>query len=311
MQIIKLRLAAFTLLLSAYYAVGRSLPIRRAIKCNGHEELCNRSYGNTTFLGSHDSFAFSRSPFALSRTQEVDIPTQLKLGVRMLQAQGRMNGKTLHFCHTSCSLFDGGPVEDYLKKVKTFLDNNHNEVLTFIFTNPENASISKIWEPAFLNSGIAQYLYTPPTPLPNRTTWPTLSYLIQTNKRLVTFIDKNPSTDRGIGGSLLPQFDLVWEDPYSSTDDTFPCSVDRSTGTLKPEQKLNMINHNLNAMILPGVLMSDVLNAHRINGVDSIVKHASGCAKFAAGNAPNFVMVDYVHLGEGVKAVDRLNGFKS
>jgi len=72
-----------------------------------------------------------------------------------------------------------------------------------------------------------------------------------------------------------------------------------------------MINHNLNAMILPGVLMSDVLNAHRINGVDSIVKHANGCAKFAAGNAPNFVMVDYVHLGEGVKAVDRLNGFKS
>jgi len=27
--------------------------------CSGHAELCNRKYGNTTLLGSHDSFAFS------------------------------------------------------------------------------------------------------------------------------------------------------------------------------------------------------------------------------------------------------------
>jgi len=36
----------------------------RAQLCNGHSELCERKYGNTTFLGSHDSFAFSGNPFA-------------------------------------------------------------------------------------------------------------------------------------------------------------------------------------------------------------------------------------------------------
>ena len=77
--------------------------LSRATVCNGHTELCSRSYGNVTFLGSHDSFAFSKDPFAraalsfllsafmtkiaVARDQEVDIPSQLSLGVRLLQAQ--------------------------------------------------------------------------------------------------------------------------------------------------------------------------------------------------------------------------------
>lgn len=32
--------------------------------CNGHAELCDRKYGNVTFLGAHDSFAFSPNPIA-------------------------------------------------------------------------------------------------------------------------------------------------------------------------------------------------------------------------------------------------------
>ena len=32
--------------------------------CNGHPALCNRKYGNTTFLGAHDSFAVSSNPLA-------------------------------------------------------------------------------------------------------------------------------------------------------------------------------------------------------------------------------------------------------
>jgi hypothetical protein len=35
---------------------------KRATVCNGHAELCNRSYGNVTYFGSHDSFAFSKDP---------------------------------------------------------------------------------------------------------------------------------------------------------------------------------------------------------------------------------------------------------
>ncbi|KAJ3862515.1 hypothetical protein EV359DRAFT_45003, partial [Lentinula novae-zelandiae] len=41
--------------------------------CNGHAELCTRPYGNTTFLGSHDSYAFSSDPFARKLLQIVEI----------------------------------------------------------------------------------------------------------------------------------------------------------------------------------------------------------------------------------------------
>lgn len=32
-------------------------PDRRATVCNGHSELCGRSFGNVTFVGAHDSYA--------------------------------------------------------------------------------------------------------------------------------------------------------------------------------------------------------------------------------------------------------------
>jgi len=99
-----LRLAALTL--SALFisnVFSRAIPLAKRSEqlCNGHAELCERKYGNTTFVGAHDSFAHSLNPFALARTQEVDVTTQLRLGVRLLQAQAHMNGKNLHFCHTS------------------------------------------------------------------------------------------------------------------------------------------------------------------------------------------------------------------
>jgi hypothetical protein len=36
----------------------------RATVCNGRAELCDRRYGNTTFLTAHNSFAFSSNPLA-------------------------------------------------------------------------------------------------------------------------------------------------------------------------------------------------------------------------------------------------------
>ena len=60
-------------------------------------------------------------------------------------------------------LFDGGTVEAYLNRVKTFLDANPNEVLTLIFTNPEGASLKDVWDPAFQQSGVASFAYVPPS----------------------------------------------------------------------------------------------------------------------------------------------------
>lgn len=283
--------------------------MKRATVCNGHAELCNRSYGNITHLGSHDSFAFSDDPLALARDQETDIPSQLGLGVRLLQAQSHMNNGVLHFCHTSCELFDGGTVQDYLTTVRTFLDANPNEVITFIFTNPENVSLPDVWAPAFEASGIAELAYIPPVVPVKQSDWPTLGELIDSGKRVVAFLDFGAETDRSVS-YILPEFEMVWETPFSVTDPTFPCSVDRIQGPLATTDHMYMINHSLDINVFDlGIFISDPEDAPTTNGVTSILANANGCAPLSAGRAPNFVLLDFVNLGQGWQAVDQLNGF--
>ncbi|KAF9260274.1 PLC-like phosphodiesterase [Marasmius fiardii PR-910] len=280
---------------------------KRTTVCNGHAELCARSYGNVTYLGSHDSFAFSEDPLALARDQEVDIPSQLALGVRFLQAQAHMKDGQLHFCHTDCILFDGGLVVDYLKKVKAFLDSNPNEVITLLFTNPEGVSITDVWKPAFDNAGITSLAFVPPHQPMTRFEWPTLGELIDSGKRVIVFLDAG--AENGGVDFILPEFTMIWEPPFSSTDKTFPCRVDRIEGPLSPPEHMYMLNHNLNVNLFDsGVLISDRPEAPTTNGVASITADANGCRPLADGLPPNFVMLDYVNIGKGLEAVNQLNG---
>ncbi|KAF9003878.1 PLC-like phosphodiesterase [Cyathus striatus] len=293
-------------------SLGARVPAKRASVCNGHAELCSRQYSNITVIGAHDSFAFSKDPLALARDQQVDIPTQLGLGVRLLQAQSHLNNGVIHFCHTSCALFDGGTVQDYLSTVKTFLDANPNEVLTFIFTNPEGLSVSDVWKPAFDNSGITPLAYVPPTVPMKQSDWPTLGDMIDSGKRVVVFLDSGADTSQV--DFILPEFEMIWETPFSVTDPSFPCSVDRTSGPLATSDHTYMINHSLNKNILPigdGVLVSDPLDAPTTNGVASILANVQGCLPLGSNRNPQFLLLDYVDIGQAFQAANQLNGLSS
>ncbi|KAJ7744741.1 PLC-like phosphodiesterase [Mycena maculata] len=295
---------------AATLALAATLPVKRATVCNGHAELCTRLYSNVTYAGAHDSFAFSSDPLALARDQEVDVPTQLSLGIRLLQGQAHMSGSELHFCHTSCDLFDGGSVQDYLTNVKTFLDANPNEVLTLLFTNPEGANVSTVWKPAFDAAGISDLAYVPSSLPVAQGDWPTLGSMIDSGKRVVVFLDAGADGADQVD-FILPEFQMIWETPFSVTDPTFPCSVDRINGPLSTEDHMYMINQSLNKNIIPvgaGVIVSDPLDAATTNGVDSILVNANGCAPLGANRNPSFVLMDFVNLGDGFTAVDQLNG---
>ena len=92
---------AFFAVILASVAGALPLMAKRATVCNGRAELCGRSYGNITFIGSHNSYAVDTDILDLSRNQKVDVISQLNLGVRLLQAQSHMREGKLHFCHTS------------------------------------------------------------------------------------------------------------------------------------------------------------------------------------------------------------------
>ncbi|KAJ7184836.1 PLC-like phosphodiesterase [Mycena filopes] len=291
-----LPLQLWALVSAAATALAVGTPTRRATVCNGRPEFCSRLYSNVTYVGAHDSFAFSKDPFALARDQEVNITAQLELGIRLLQAQSHMNSNNvLHFCHTSCALFDGGSVLSYLKIVKTWLDKNPNEVLTLLFTNPE---------------GISNLTYIPPSLPVKQSDWPTLGSMIESGKRVAIFMDAQADgadpTD-----IILPEFSMVWETPFSVTNASFPCSVNRIHGPLATEDHMYMINHSLNKNIIPigeGVIITDPLDAPTTNGVPSILANANGCAPLGGNRAPWVVLLDYVNIGAGFEAADILNG---
>ncbi|KII84963.1 hypothetical protein PLICRDRAFT_349496 [Plicaturopsis crispa FD-325 SS-3] len=296
---------------AATYASAAVLPARDATVCNGHAELCDRSYGNITFFGAHDSFAFSSDPLALARDQEVNITQQLNLGVRLLQAQAHNHSDTINFCHTSCALFNGGTVADYLAEVKTWLDANPNEVLTLLFTNPDGASLPGQWDPAFKSAGIDAMAYVPPSTPMKQSDWPTLGELINSGKRVVVFLDAGADgSDGGTVPYIQQEFPNIWETPFSVTDASFPCSVDRTAGPLPNDEHMYMINHSLNTNLLgTGIITSDPEDAPTTNGLESIFAHANNCTQFADGRAPNFILMDFVNIGQGAQAADTLNGF--
>lgn len=91
---------------------------------------------------------------------------------------------------------------------------------------------------------------------------------------------------------------------------------------------MNMINHNLNTKVFGSddVLIPDYADIDTTNSVDSCVSHPhspytlltrissiladnNGCKGLAGNVNANFVMLDFVNKGEGLKAVDQLNGF--
>ncbi|KIJ54062.1 hypothetical protein M422DRAFT_25035 [Sphaerobolus stellatus SS14] len=298
-------------LLSATLGFGLAVPAKRATVCNGHPELCTRSYGNVTFAGAHDSFASSTDPLALAADQEIDITAQLNSGIRLLQAQSHVENGVLHFCHTSCALFDGGTVAAYLATVKSWLDSNPNEVLTLLFTNPESQSVQTVWDPLFKGAGIDQLALVPSTsPAPiKQSDWPTLGDMIDSGKRVVVFLDAG--ADETTVPYILDEFQFVWETPFDSTDATFPCSVDRiNTDNLAQTDHLALINHFLDQDIF-GIDIPNKGKASTTNGIASISANAAGCAPLNAGRNPNFVLMDWVDIGAPIAAIDQLNGFAS
>jgi hypothetical protein len=69
-----------------------------------------------------------------------------------------------------------------------------------------------------------------------------------------------------------------------------------------------LINHNLNTEIF-GNLVPDYIQAPTTNSVASILANSNGCSPYSGGKAPNFVLLDFIDVGQGMQAVDILNGF--
>ncbi|KAG0223944.1 PLC-like phosphodiesterase [Mortierella sp. GBAus27b] len=269
--------------------------------CNGYAELCSKPYDKVAYPTTHNSYAFN-PPGGLATNQHNDIPTQLKDGIRAFMLDGYAssgNPNEIQLCHTACALLDAGPASKTLGQIKSFLDANPNEVVTIIW---ENAGLKPaLYKTVYAAAGVEKYSYAPVT---GNATWPTLSQMISSGKRLVSFLDTGADASVPY---LMPEFSYVFETPYSiPKDSAYPCTIDRPKNQ---RRSLYVLNHFVYGAFGSGDQKIEIPQpgaADKTNGAD-LTAHVKDC-QATLKQMPNFVTVDFYDKGVLLQTVANVNG---
>ncbi|KAF2112318.1 PLC-like phosphodiesterase [Lophiotrema nucula] len=293
--------------------------------CNNSPSLCTKPYDMVTYLGAHDSpfLRDATTGYSSFGNQLFSTTTQLDAGVRLLSGQVHRKDGQLHMCHTSCAMFDAGPLRDWLEEVKRWMDANPTDIVTLILVNSDNVS-AKEFADVYTAADIARFAYVPlsldaPPPPSNETvrTWPTLNEMIDKNQRLVNFVAPL-KPDAGVAPFLMDQWTFTWENTYQVTSpDSFNCAPDRpsNTSSIKAYQdsgRLFMMNHFLYWQQAFGIQVPDIRNINATNSWDgpgALGQHFMRCAN-ELQRMPNYVLVDFFNVGPATNVIDIFNGVK-
>ena len=260
-------------------------------QCNGSPDLCPKQYNEVAYLTTHNAFN-SDEDGLLFPNQTYNIASQLDDGVRglMIDVYDYFGTPTAYH-----SIFALGtiPLSDIFNDIKTFLDNNPDEVVTIIL---ECYVTANDIEGEINQSGLSNYLYT------HNLVWPTLQNMIDDNNRLVIFSDVDDAS------SSQSWYHYVWdyavETHYSvNAINDFTCDFNRG----EPINDLFIFNHFVTDANLGYGLYNE---SNDVNANPFFINRALDC-QTQTNKFPNFVTVDYYELGDGLAVVDQLNGVTS
>ena len=260
-------------------------------QCNGSPDLCPKQYNEVAYLTTHNAFN-SDEDGLLFPNQTYNIASQLDDGVRglMIDVYDYFGTPTAYH-----SIFALGtiPLSDIFNDIKTFLDNNPDEVVTIIL---ECYVTANDIEGEINQSGLSNYLYT------HNLVWPTLQNMIDDNNRLVIFSDVDDAS------SSQSWYHYVWdyavETHYSvNAINDFTCDFNRG----EPINDLFIFNHFVTDANLGYGLYNE---SNDVNANPFFINRALDC-QTQTNKFPNFVTVDYYELGDGLAVVDQLTGVTS
>lgn len=288
-------------------------------RCNGMRQLCDRRYDEVAYLATHNSMSSTADRF-ISPLQDPDLVTQLDLGARAMlidsylwetpdeiatrlasgdlspEEQQIMAGVVDRYaparpgvwlCHSLCRA-GAIPLVATLRQVGDWLDNNPNEVVTFIVQ--DSVSGEQMME-AFEQAGIDRFLATPPAD--PAAPWPTLRDMINRNQRLVVFAEHADGPD--------PRYRNFYrygmETPFEFPDPESMSCVPNRGGT---DKRLFLMNHFVTAQ------GGSRIDAGRVNTRQFVLDRARECEAERGGQV-NFVAVDFATIGDARGAVDILN----
>jgi hypothetical protein len=253
-----------------------------------NEDIYSKKYNQVAFLTTHNSFNNAADNFSFPN-QSYNITQQLNDGVRALMIDVyEINGVAM--VYHSYSILGSVEFEDILLEVKSFLDDNPDAVITLIL---ECYVDSDLIEYHLNNIGLMPYLFTKEV----NNDWPSLQQMINTDARLVIFSDENDA------GNDQGWYHYVWEHAVethfsvSNTDD-FNCDFNRGD----PENDLFIFNH----FVTPSFGVPQLSTAETVNSNPFIINRAIECWN-EHDKFPNFIAVDFYHLGNCLDAVNTLN----
>ena len=257
-------------------------------QCNGSIDLCSKQYNEVAYLTTHNAFN-SGEDGLLFPNQTYNIASQLNDGVRGLMIDVYNHFGTPTAYH-SVFMLGTIPLSDILNDIKTFLDNNPNEIVTIIL---ECYVTANDIEDEINQSGLSNYLYT------HNSVWPTLQNMINGNNRLVIFTDVDDAS------SSQNWYHYVWdyavETHYSvGAINDFTCDFNRGD----PVNDLFIFNHFVTDANLGYGLYDE---SDDVNANPFFINRALDC-QTQTNKFTNFVTVDYYELGDGLAVVDQLNG---
>jgi hypothetical protein len=267
--------------------------------CNNYPQFCERSCSNITYVAAHNS-PFVRAGNAASN-QELPVLDQLNDGIRMLQFQTHYQNRTMWLCHTSCDLLNVGKLVDYFETVAEWLRSHPYEVITILMGNSDLVPPTTFTAP-IADSGLDNFVYTPPKIPMSLEDWPKLSSMILRGKRAVVFMDYN--ANQTAVPYILDEFSQLWETPFSPQNRSFPCTVQRPPALKEKgaKERMYMANHNLNQefsilgadLLVPNTVLLNETNA--VSGFGSLGAMAENCTR-KWDRPPNFLLVDYYNSG--------------
>ncbi len=261
------------------------LPARAVHACNGAPELCDRRFDEVAYATTHNAMSNVEDGF-VGPNQRFSVSRQLADGIRGLMLDIHYWEDVVTLCHSLCQIGQR-PLLATLNDIRTFLERRPSEVVTIIFESYVSAADTAA---VFEEAGLLPYVHAQPVGAP----WPTLRAMIEANRRLVVFTDRQ--------GGTYPWYHHVWsyafETHYSfATPADLSCTPNRGSTS----NSLFILNH-----FLTQVFGSPQL-ASQINFNPLFIDRARSCGEQNAA-LPNFVTVDFYDIGDGLRVVDELNG---
>ncbi len=261
--------------------------------CNGHAELCARTYDQVAFAGTHDAYA-SVANGVFASDQTYSLTRQLQDGVRVLHIEIVPYNGDPWLCHAICGL-GGQSLLSALVEVRAFIDANPTDVVTLL-TESSQITTDQIAD-AFNSADLTKYA----RPHTLKQPWPTLGGMIQGGERVVVFHADMSSTGGTAFGWMLDRFSWTWETPWNNNTSTDfgRCDADRGT----KGNSIYVVDNYLEDLVV-----ETPQNAALTNYNPFLIDRLLYCRQTEA-TLPNFVMVNYYEVGDVFHDVDVLNGF--